>query len=111
MILDEVIKVTNRRVNALEHIPIPRAENTIKYINGEFDEFDREDFIVKKRCRARRTGMRPLQKSRRKRRLLTYKSEERKSGRRVMLHQRISSVHKTKTSCFSTTTINAQSEN
>ncbi|KAF5104855.1 hypothetical protein DV451_000248 [Geotrichum candidum] len=44
VILDEVIKVTNRRVNAIEHVIIPRTENTIKYINSELDEVDREEF-------------------------------------------------------------------
>ncbi|EXJ78774.1 V-type proton ATPase subunit D [Capronia coronata CBS 617.96] len=43
-ILDEVIKVVNRRVNAIEHVIIPRTENTIKYINSELDELDREEF-------------------------------------------------------------------
>ncbi|GKU01116.1 vacuolar atp synthase subunit d [Fusarium langsethiae] len=41
VILDEVIKVVNRRVNAIEHVIIPRTENTIKYINSELDELDR----------------------------------------------------------------------
>ncbi|KAK9448075.1 ATP synthase subunit D-domain-containing protein [Limtongia smithiae] len=44
VILDEVIKVTNRRVNAIEHVIIPRTENTIKYINNELDELEREEF-------------------------------------------------------------------
>ncbi|KAJ1673249.1 H(+)-transporting V1 sector ATPase subunit D [Spiromyces aspiralis] len=44
VILDEVIKITNRRVNAIEHVIIPRVENTIKYINSELDEMDREEF-------------------------------------------------------------------
>ncbi|KAI9675869.1 MAG: H(+)-transporting V1 sector ATPase subunit D [Bathelium mastoideum] len=44
VILDEVIKVVNRRVNAIEHVIIPRTENTIKYINAELDEMDREEF-------------------------------------------------------------------
>ncbi|CAG8579183.1 257_t:CDS:2 [Dentiscutata erythropus] len=40
VILDEVIKMTNRRVNAIEYIIIPRIENTIKYIISELDEQD-----------------------------------------------------------------------
>ena len=59
VILDEVIKIVNRRVNAMfvssslarietnagsEHVVIPRTENTIKYINSELDELDREEF-------------------------------------------------------------------
>ena len=44
-ILDGVIRATNRRVNAIEHVVIPRLENTIKYITSELDEMDREEFF------------------------------------------------------------------
>ncbi|KAL9239160.1 hypothetical protein vseg_013507 [Gypsophila vaccaria] len=43
--LDEAIKTTNRRVNALENVVKPRLENTIQYIKGELDELEREDFF------------------------------------------------------------------
>jgi V-type H+-transporting ATPase subunit D len=47
--LEEVIKVTNRRVNALKHVVIPSIEDTIEYIKRELDEQDREDFFRLKR--------------------------------------------------------------
>jgi len=43
--LDEAIKVTNRRVNALEKVVIPKIENTISYIKNELDELEREEFF------------------------------------------------------------------
>ncbi|CAB3359827.1 Hypothetical predicted protein [Cloeon dipterum] len=42
--LDEVIKITNRRVNAIEHVIIPRIERTLAYIVSELDELEREEF-------------------------------------------------------------------
>merc|ERR1711972_1003444 len=47
--LDEEIKMTGRRVNALEYVLIPRIEDTIAYIIQEIDEQSREEFFrVKK---------------------------------------------------------------
>lgn len=43
--LDEALKVTNRRVNALEHVVVPRIQNTVKYIAKELDEMEREEFF------------------------------------------------------------------
>ncbi|GME81280.1 unnamed protein product [Ambrosiozyma monospora] len=54
VILDEVIKVTNRRVNAIEHVIIPRTENTIAYINSELDELDREEFYRLKKVQEKK---------------------------------------------------------
>lgn len=54
MILDDVIKVVNRRVNAIEHVIIPRTENTIKYINSELDELDREEFYRLKKVQGKK---------------------------------------------------------
>ncbi|RYG62414.1 V-type ATP synthase subunit D [archaeon] len=51
--MDEALKITNRRVNALENVTIPRIVRTIDYINRELDELEREDFtrlkMVKKK--------------------------------------------------------------
>merc|ERR1719336_3714558 len=47
--LDEEIKMTSRRVNALEYVLIPRIEEVIAYIILEMDEQTREEFFrVKK---------------------------------------------------------------
>merc|ERR1712060_363351 len=47
--LDEEIKMTSRRVNALEYVLIPRIEDIIQYITQEMDEQAREEFFrVKK---------------------------------------------------------------
>ncbi|OCF30839.1 V-type H+-transporting ATPase subunit D [Kwoniella heveanensis BCC8398] len=53
-ILDEVIRATNRRVNAIEHVVIPRLDNTIKYINSELDEMDREEFFRLKKVQGKK---------------------------------------------------------
>lgn len=47
--LDEEIKMTSRRVNALEYVLIPKIEDIVKYIDQEMDEQAREEFFrVKK---------------------------------------------------------------
>jgi len=51
--MDEALKVTNRRVNALENVTIPMIVGVINYIDKELDELEREDFtrlkMVKKK--------------------------------------------------------------
>lgn len=62
--LDEVIKMTNRRVNAIEHVIIPRIQNTINYINSELDERDREEFFRLKKIQAKKKKVRAAKEAR-----------------------------------------------
>jgi len=54
MTLDEVIRTTNRRVNAIEYVVKPRIENTISYIIAELDEGDREEFYRLKKVQGKK---------------------------------------------------------
>ena len=52
--LDEALKVTNRRVNALENVTIPKIEGVLDYISRELDELEREDFTRLKLVQAKK---------------------------------------------------------
>lgn len=52
--IDEALKVTNRRVNALENVTLPRIEGTLAYINKELDELEREDFTRLKKVQEKK---------------------------------------------------------
>ena len=65
VILDEVIKATNRRVNAIEFVIIPKLENTIKYILSELDEQDREEFFRLKKVQNKKKEVRALEDAQR----------------------------------------------
>jgi V/A-type H+-transporting ATPase subunit D len=50
--LGKEIEKTKRRVNALEHIFLPKLEGTIVYIERQLEEREREDFFRRKRMKA-----------------------------------------------------------
>ncbi|XP_041427986.1 ATPase, H+ transporting, lysosomal 34kDa, V1 subunit D L homeolog isoform X1 [Xenopus laevis] len=52
--LDEAIKITNRRVNAIEHVIIPKIERTLSYIITELDEREREEFYRLKKIQEKK---------------------------------------------------------
>jgi V-type H+-transporting ATPase subunit D len=66
--LDEAIKLTNRRVNAIEYVIIPRIERTLSYIITELDELEREEFFrlkkVQKKKKADRAEKEKMMKER-----------------------------------------------
>ncbi len=61
--VDEALKVTNRRVNALENVTLPRIEGTLAYINKELDELEREDFTRLKKVPVATISRMPLCKA------------------------------------------------
>merc|ERR1712195_327503 len=63
--LDEAIKVTNRRVNALEYVVIPRIENTINYIMSELDEMEREEMFRLKKIQGKKNDAKALDDAKR----------------------------------------------
>lgn len=52
--LDEEIKMTNRRVNALDNVVIPRIEESIGYMSKELDEMEREEFFRLKKIQEKK---------------------------------------------------------
>ena len=90
VILDEVIKTVNRRVNAIEHVIIPKTENTIAYINSELDEVDREEFFRLKKVKgikenAAREEDKKIQQSRGKEAGASDKENDDKEGTKDIL--------------------------
>ncbi|ESO90170.1 hypothetical protein LOTGIDRAFT_233963 [Lottia gigantea] len=70
--LDEVIKITNRRVNAIEHVIIPRIERTLSYISTELDEREREEFYRLKKVQEKKKALRKIKEDK--------KAEEKAAG-------------------------------
>ena len=67
--LDESIKSTNRRVNAIEHVIIPKIERTIAYITSELDEAEREEFFRLKKIQAKKAKIKAEKETEKEKRL------------------------------------------
>lgn len=67
--LDESIKSTNRRVNAIEHVIIPKIERTIAYITSELDEAEREEFFRLKKIQAKKAKIKAEKEAEKDKRL------------------------------------------
>eukprot|EP00921_Rhytidocystis_pertsovi_P009451 GHVQ01015193.1.p1 GENE.GHVQ01015193.1~~GHVQ01015193.1.p1 ORF type:complete len:245 (-),score=25.88 GHVQ01015193.1:519-1253(-) len=52
--LDEEIKMTNRRVNALDNVVLPRIDTGISYMSRELDEMEREEFYRLKKIQEKK---------------------------------------------------------
>ncbi|CAF0757112.1 unnamed protein product [Didymodactylos carnosus] len=61
VMLDEVIKTTNRRVNAIEHVIMPKINRTITYIISELDEMEREEFYRLKKVQEKKKKLRAIE--------------------------------------------------
>lgn len=61
--LDEAIKITNRRVNAIEHVIIPKIERTLAYIVSELDELEREEFYRLKKIQDKKKKARKIKEA------------------------------------------------
>lgn len=64
IMLEEIIKLTNIRINGLEYIIIPRLNNTILYILSQLEENDREEFFRLKLTQEKKQKKTPSQNKR-----------------------------------------------
>ena len=64
-VIDEVLKVTNRRVNAMEYVLIPRYKNTIAVVENSLEENEREEFYRLKKVQGKRKAQQELEEKQR----------------------------------------------
>ena len=77
-IVDEVLKVTNRRVNAMEYVLIPRYQEIKAFIEGALDESEREEFYRLKKVQRYRQELQQQEEAQRLARFTENENEEEK---------------------------------
>ena len=75
-IVDEVLKVTNRRVNAMEYVLIPRYQDIKAFIEGALDESEREEFYRLKKVQRYRQELQLQEEAKRLARFAENDEEE-----------------------------------
>lgn len=82
--LDEEIKMTSRRVNALEYVVLPRIEEVLSYITSEMDEEAREEFFRVKKVVEKKKQK--IEKEKAEQEALALASSNKKSGAPQVAH-------------------------
>jgi len=78
--LDEVIRITNRRVNAIEYVVRPKLENTVSYIVSELDELEREEFYRLKKIQGKKKSAIAEKEARREEYIASQKQDAEERG-------------------------------
>lgn len=79
-IIDGVLKITNRRVNAMEYVLIPRYKETIAFVDNSLEETEREEFYRLKKVQQKRKEIQAKEEEERLARFAPNKDEKKETA-------------------------------